>query len=108
MSFIKDVKVRSSKILKSCKGQTCKLRIATKCSSQDTVVGCHVSFIGAVMGGKVSDIFIYDGCHDCHAIEDGRAPRPMGLSRETLEWARARAMQETQQRLINEELITIK
>lgn len=108
MSFLKNIKVRSSKILKSCKGQTCKLRIATKCSSQDTVVGCHLSFIGSSMGAKVSDMFIYDGCHDCHAIEDGRVPRPMGLTREVLEWARARAMQETQQRLINEGLIIIK
>lgn len=105
MSFQKNTRARSTKILQSCKGQTCKLRIV-HCSGQDTVSGCHINFSGGKMGGKESDIFIADGCSNCHDVIDLRVIS-LGVETQDILQAKARGLQETQQRLLNEGYIKI-
>mgnify|MGYP006921367961 CR=1 FL=1 len=73
-------KVRSASLLAACSPtfMPCTLRIASmvpgwKCSSDDTVVPCHIDrTLGKGMGTKVSDLFVACGCNHCHAIIDGR------------------------------------
>lgn len=67
-------KVRSEKLRESCACMPCTLRIASfaglPCSSQDTVVGCHLPVFGKGTSTKVSDLFIAAGCFQCHDLLD--------------------------------------
>jgi len=71
-------KVRSRALLQAVRNMPCTLRVSTfypghLCSSQDTVVPCHLDrTIGKGIGTKVSDLFVAAGCDHCHAIIDGR------------------------------------
>ena len=107
MRLIKTNRHKSKKIMQSARGQDCTLRLANPCSSTETTVGCHIGFNGSGIGTKDSDLFIAYGCSNCHDIIDGKVKRPMGLSRNMMDWCKARAMQETQQKLLDIGLITI-
>lgn len=69
-----------TKIQASAKDQECTIRIPGGCNYRtDTTVLCHEN--GAGMGMKHSDERAAYGCYACHAIVDGQAPRPEGVSR---------------------------
>lgn len=82
-------KLRSKKkpltpIQKSAKGEECTIRLPKVCNfDRETTVLCHEN--GAGMGMKHSDERAAYGCSACHAVVDGQAPRPEGLSRELVQ-----------------------
>lgn len=71
------LKVRSKAIMRSGKGQPCKLRIASfvpgrRCGSIETTVNNHISSGGKGTSTKDTDMATAHGCDVCHAILDGR------------------------------------
>lgn len=59
---------------KLARGQSCQIRAPGICNGDpETVVLCHVSPDGGMMGGKPPDVFGCWGCSDCHSAIDGRA-----------------------------------
>lgn len=72
-------KVRSRTLLDACSLMPCTLRIRSflglPCTSQETVVGCHLPTIGKGVATKVSDLFVAAGCSGCHDLVDGRDKR---------------------------------
>lgn len=106
MSFM--FKIRrwvSEKLLNSAKGRECALRVADQCASNETVVACHINLNGSGFSTKVSDIFIAYGCERCHAIIDGRINH--SFSKYELLHYKARAMQETIQIMLDEEILKL-
>lgn len=54
------------------KGQPCTLAIPHICNRNvATTVACHLPSEGKGMAYKSDDIFIVDGCSDCHHAIDG-------------------------------------
>lgn len=79
---------RMTPIRKAARGQDCTLRIPGVCNGNpETVVLCHSNRLsdGKGMGLKAPDISGCFGCHACHAVLDGAAPRPDGISYEMLQ-----------------------
>lgn len=98
-----------SKIRKSARGECCKARIPGVCKfDNETVVGGHKN--GGGMAKKNSDLFICDICSDCHAYVDA-LPKP-DYTDDPAELRGIIQFYEgifrTQQRLLNDGLITIK
>ena len=89
------------------RGATCTLRIPGVCNGNpETVVGCHVSIPGfsAGMAQKNDDLFLIDGCSDCHACFDSRAK----FAAAPVDWLDVlRALMESQQRRLNAGLIVV-
>jgi hypothetical protein len=57
-------------------GFPCAARVSSlfpgyTCSSQPTVVGCHVGNFGKGISTKTTDMAVIAGCAHCHAIIDG-------------------------------------
>lgn len=85
---MKTSRPKMTPIRKSAQGQPCTLRIPGVCRNQvDTVVWCHENSYaaGKGMGLKAKDEHGAYGCAHCHAVYDGQAPRPPGLTREDIE-----------------------
>lgn len=73
----------TTKIRQSAKGEECTIRLPYICNfNTETTVLCHRN--GAGMGMKSADSDAAYGCHACHEIIDGRAPRPEGMSYEVM------------------------
>jgi hypothetical protein len=76
---------KTSKIRQSAKGEDCTICIPGVCNGRnETVVLCHSNDLsdGKGMGLKARDECAAYGCDACHAIVDGRAPRPDGMTYE--------------------------
>jgi len=99
MDLRKPTKIRSKKIRQSAKGESCTLRL-TNCSSNETVVFCHAPSKYKGMGTKSDDFWGAYGCSNCHAIADGM---PESYCNRWMS-----AIFETQKRLIEKGLITVK
>ena len=97
---------RSKKIKDSARGESCALRFYQVCNdSNETVVFAHVGSDGG-MGIKCGDNFGVYACSGCHDLIDGRIKSPDGnydFSSDIL-----RALEETQQKLIDKGIMVIK
>ncbi len=70
----------------AARGKDCKLRWPGICNHDPaTVVLCHIRMPGDGIGTKPPDTCAFDGCANCHALVDGRIPRPPGVTREMVE-----------------------
>ena len=70
--------IRSSKILRYAKGQSCALRLPGICNGNpETVVFCHLNSgaAGKGMGIKAHDSLGFFGCSACHAAYDQQRGR---------------------------------
>jgi hypothetical protein len=70
-------------IRRAARGQDCQLQILGVCNGDPaTTVLCHSNLLadGKGMGLKAPDTAACFGCHACHSVLDGRAPRPDGMS----------------------------
>lgn len=101
----KPQKIRSKKIRKSAKGEGCTLRIPGVCNgNNETTVFAHLPGNKGT-GTKNHDLFGVYCCSDCHDWIDGRSSKaadPCNLEEEML-----RALEETQLRLYQKDLIKI-
>jgi len=89
---------KQTKITKSAKGESCSIRVSPKCQDGETVVLCHLNSNYRGIGFKSPDIFGVYGCYHCHQELDA------GL----VEYKdQLRALQETQMKLVDKELIKI-
>jgi len=97
---------RSKKVRNSARGQNCTLRIYQVCNhNPETVVYAHVGGAGGV-GMKCGDNMGVYACSSCHDVIDGRINYPDGsydFSADIL-----RALEETQQKLIDSGIMVIK
>ncbi|CAH9012607.1 protein of unknown function DUF1364 [Vibrio phage 199E37-1] len=97
---------RSKKVRNSARGESCTLRFYQVCNDNpDTVIFAHVGSQGG-MGMKCGDNFGVYACSSCHDLIDGRIKSPNGnydFSSDIL-----RALEETQQKLIDKELMVIR
>lgn len=69
-------------IRKLARGQECTLRLPGCNYNPETTVLCHSNRLadGKGIGLKAPDTAAAFGCSGCHAIPDGHAPRPEGMS----------------------------
>jgi hypothetical protein len=98
-------------IRKSAKWESCTIRIpGVAFHDIETVVWCHsnASEHGKGMGLKAKDEFGAYGCQICHAIYDGQMTRPTGVTKEQVDAAFERAMEESRAILIIKNLIEVK
>ena len=97
---------RSKKIRNSARNESCSLRFYQVCNeSPDTTIYAHVG-LGGGTGIKCGDNFGVYACSSCHDLIDGRIKPKDGnydFSADVL-----RALEETQQKLIDKGLLVIK
>ncbi|HFG2023352.1 TPA: nuclease domain-containing protein [Vibrio cholerae] len=91
--------VRSKKIMQSARGKQCTLRLVGICNfNPETTVAAHVG-VRRGMGIKCGDNMVVYACSDCHAEIDSS-------SRESYAADKLRAVEETQEILVEEGLFT--
>jgi hypothetical protein len=79
---------KTTPIRQSAKQEACTIRIPGVCNNDPaTVVWCHENSYaaGKGMGLKAKDEHGAYGCCACHAVYDGQAPRPPGLTKEDVD-----------------------
>ena len=97
--------VRNKKILKAAKGQDCTLRLIGHCNfNPETTVACHIGKVRG-MGLKCGDNMVVFACSSCHDVIDGRIKHD--ISKSELAEDKLRALEETQQVLIDNGLISV-
>lgn len=95
-----------SALRKSAKGEACTLEIVGVCNhNPETTVLCHIRDFGTGGTGlKPSDLCAVYGCHECHAIIDGRYDHSrwaIGADYYGLKWEYiARALARTHERML--------
>jgi hypothetical protein len=97
----KPVRIRSSALTKSARGQECTLR-TWLCGTMgdDTVVFCHVRRPGnAGVGTKPPDFWGYYGCTACHSLQENHHIEALDV---------LDAICETQTRMARDGLLQIK
>ena len=97
--------MQSKKIRQSARDEDCSLRISPNCQDGETVVLCHIGR-NRGMGIKCADYFAIYACSNCHDILDGRVDGH--LMDYELDGEKLRALEETQGKLVNKGLITVK
>lgn len=78
---------RMTPIRASARDEECTLRFPFVCNYRtDTTALCHDNRLesGKGMGLKAPDTCAAYGCSACHDVLDGRAPRPAGMTYETM------------------------
>ncbi len=91
---------RSKKIMKSAKGEDCTLRLVGICNfNPETTVAAHVG-VRRGMGIKCGDNMVVFACSACHSAIDSAA-------REEYAADKLRAIEETQEKLIEKGLLVI-
>lgn len=102
--------IRSTKILKSARGQSCTARFPDICTgSAETTVWCHLNgaAFGKGMGIKAHDVLGFYGCSACHAYYDtGHGTNPV-LSNDALLECILGAVCESYVRLIQSGLVVV-
>lgn len=97
---------RSKKVRNSARGKDCTLRFYQVCNENpETTIFAHVGSYGG-MGMKCGDNMGVYSCSNCHDLIDGRIKSPGGeydFSSDIL-----RALEETQQQLIDDGIMVIK
>ena len=92
---------RSKKIMKAASGRECQLRLYGVCNyNSETVVACHVGR-NRGMGIKCSDNMVVFACYNCHQKIDSESK---AKNADDI----LRALESTQQILIDEEIMVIK
>lgn len=79
---------KTTPIRQSAKLEACTIRLPGICNGDaSTVVWCHENSYaaGKGMGLKAKDEHGAYGCCACHAVYDGQAPRPAGLTKEDVD-----------------------
>ncbi|EKO3632384.1 DUF1364 family protein [Vibrio metschnikovii] len=90
--------VRSKKIMKSARGKQCTLRLVGICNfNPETTVAAHVG-LRRGMGIKCGDNMVIYACSNCHAEIDSS-------SRESYAADKLRAVEETQESMIEQGLL---
>jgi hypothetical protein len=87
VSKLKSRGPKMTPIRRAARGQDCQLQILGVCNGDPgTTVLCHSNRLadGKGMGLKAPDTAACFGCHSCHSVLDGRAPRPDGMSMDDL------------------------
>ncbi|CAM0103337.1 hypothetical protein PODOV084v1_p0035 [Vibrio phage 340E47.2] len=98
---------RSKKLQASARGQDCALRLIGTCNGNpETVVLCHIGKVRG-MACKAGDNMAIFACSACHDAIDGRAKYDKELNPNLAEDF-LRALEETQQIHIDNELMVIK
>ncbi|ENC6723378.1 nuclease domain-containing protein [Vibrio harveyi] len=93
------MKVESKKIRKAAKGQDCTLRLIGICNfNPETTVLAHIGFAGG-WATKCGDNIAVFACSNCHEAIDSH-----GRSKHAAD--KLRALEETQQLLIDKGLLT--
>lgn len=91
---------RSRKIMNSARGEDCTLRLVGICNfNPETTVAAHVG-VRRGMGIKCGDNMIVYACSNCHAAIDS-------AGREQYAADKIRAIEETQEKLIEKGLMVI-
>lgn len=105
-----DRPIRSNKVLRSAKGQTCTARFPGICNGDPaTTVWAHLNghAFGKGMGIKAHDILGFHSCDGCHAYYDvGHGTNPI-LTNEELLWCVILAVTETWVRLIRMGIVIV-
>ena len=99
----------SKAITNSARGEVCSIRLPHICNGNtETTVFAHVNGVrfGHGVGKKVSDLLGAYACADCHNAADGRTS--LRYSKEYLQHAHYQCVFETQLKLLEKGLITIK
>lgn len=96
--------IKSQKIRDSARGEDCTLRLGV-CSSNETVVFCHIGKQRG-MGIKCGDNMGIFCCSNCHDQIDGRVKS--AFSKHELSTEKLRAIEETQDILIDKGLLVVK
>ncbi len=91
---------RSKEVLKFAKGQDCTLRLNGCSFNPEETVAAHVG-VRRGMSLKCGDNMVVFACNNCHAQIDG-------VNRKNLALDILRAVEETQEILINSELMVLK
>lgn len=90
---------KSTPIRQSAKGEDCTMMIPGVCNhNPETVVWAHSNRYehGKSMGRKAEDRFGCYSCSSCHAVLDGQATRPYGVTKEDIESYFDQAMERSQ------------
>lgn len=91
--------IKSKKIRDSARNESCSLRVHPQCQDGETVVFCHLQSNYRGMGFKSPDLFGVYGCNWCHSwLDSGKVDM----------YDQMRALQETQMKLYEKELIQVK
>ena len=91
--------IKSKKIRDSARNESCSLRVHPQCQDDETVVFCHLQSNYRGMGFKSPDLFGVYGCAWCHSwLDSGKVDMHDQM----------RALQETQMKLYEKELIQVK
>ncbi len=96
--------MKQTKITKSARGEDCTL-ILDNCLGSETVVLCHIGK-NRGMGYKCSDHFAVYACSNCHDVIDGRVKSR--FTHDELSDIKLIALERTQQKLIDKDLLVIK
>lgn len=90
---------KQTKITKSAKDEVCSLRVSPNCTDEyGHVVLCHLNSNYRGMGIKSPDIFGVYACGHCHSL----------LDKSEVDYKdQLRALQETQMKLVNKNLIKV-
>jgi len=95
-----------NKIRESAKGEVCSLRLSPMCTDEyGAVVLCHIGKRRGIAIKCTDNMAVY-GCNHCHDIIDGRVKSE--FSKIELEAEKLRALEETQAKLIEKELLCLK
>lgn len=91
---------RSKKIMKSAKGEDCTLRLVGICNfNPETTIAAHVG-VRRGMAIKCGDNMVAYACSSCHAAIDS-------AGREEYAADKLRAIEETQEKLIEKGLLVV-
>jgi hypothetical protein len=93
---MKSSKPKMTPARKAAKGQPCMVRLPGCDGGGETTVLAHYSLSGLSGAGlKSPDLIGAHCCHSCHAIADGRTPRPEGYTRNDVRLALAEGVLRT-------------
>ncbi|NAX44819.1 MULTISPECIES: nuclease domain-containing protein [unclassified Vibrio] len=96
---------RSKKILKSAKGEDCTLRLVGICNfNPETTVFAHIGKRRG-MGIKCADYFGIYACSSCHDVIDSRVNSD--YTKDQLAYEELRALEETQEKLIEKGMLVV-
>lgn len=106
----RETAIRSTKVLRSAKGQSCSIRVPGICNSNpETTVWAHLNghAFGKGMAIKAHDILGFHACSDCHAYYDtGHGRRQIVSTLELLELVMS-AVCETYVRLVRAGIVVV-
>lgn len=105
--FPKRQAIHSRALRDAANGERCTFNIVGVCSYRnDETVLCHLPDESHGTARKSDDLSAAFGCHDCHAVIDGRQPHEFSPGER--DWYMRRAQVRTLRRWIEHGLVSIK